>query len=147
MQKFRLTENFTLEEFVRDKEVPAYIIENYLLISIFLEKVREHFQKKIIITSGYRTEEENKKVGGSLNSLHLRGRACDFVIDITPKEALIIPNLIPCGEFILYVDNSHQKITHIHYALPSLVRGKVIKSLLWTYEGKREYYSLQSFPK
>lgn len=144
MQK--LTNNFSLNEFVKVEKPPIYIVENYLVIASLLERVRAHFNKPIRITSGYRTPEENVRVGGSPNSLHLKGRACDFVIDITPQEALIIPSLIPVGEFILYVSPDHKKITHIHYALPSVSNKQIIvDKKLWTYEGKKTYYDLRSF--
>lgn len=42
-----------------------------------LEEVREHYGRPINITSGYRTESHNAKVGGTPNSSHLKGLACD----------------------------------------------------------------------
>jgi len=42
-----------------------------------LDEVREHYGKPIHITSGYRTESHNAKVGGKPNSSHLKGLACD----------------------------------------------------------------------
>jgi uncharacterized protein YcbK (DUF882 family) len=42
-----------------------------------LDEVREDYGKPIVITSGYRTEAHNEKVGGKPNSSHLRGLACD----------------------------------------------------------------------
>lgn len=43
----------------------------------FLQKAREHFGVPIVITSAYRTEEYNKKVGGAKNSYHIKGQAAD----------------------------------------------------------------------
>jgi len=43
-----------------------------------LEKIRNIFNKSIIITSACRCEENNKKVGGVSNSQHLFGNATDF---------------------------------------------------------------------
>jgi len=42
-----------------------------------LEEVREHYGRPIHITSGYRTESHNAKVGGKVDSSHLKGLACD----------------------------------------------------------------------
>lgn len=56
-----------------------------------LETVREHLGgHPMIITSGYRTRAYNRSVGGSKNSRHLTGDACDFVVRI-PR--LILPNV------------------------------------------------------
>ena len=43
-----------------------------------LDKARGYAQIPFIITSGYRTKEENTRVGGAVNSAHLRGWAVDI---------------------------------------------------------------------
>lgn len=47
---------------------------------ISLNKLREKFGGPLIINSGYRTPEWNRKVGGSVNSQHLKGIAFDIPI-------------------------------------------------------------------
>ena len=42
------------------------------------DEIREKDGKPIIITSGYRCQELNKKVGGKSNSFHLKGLAADL---------------------------------------------------------------------
>jgi uncharacterized protein YcbK (DUF882 family) len=49
------------------------------LITI-LEDVREHFNASITINSGCRCVKHNKAVGGENNSLHMTGKAADFVV-------------------------------------------------------------------
>jgi hypothetical protein len=65
-------------------------IENFkkLAINIF-QPIREHFGKPIIISSGYRSAELNKAIGGSLSSQHSSGEAIDIDMDgtdITNKQ-------------------------------------------------------------
>lgn len=43
-----------------------------------LQKIRDHFKKPMIITSGLRCSFENSRVGGVANSSHLKGYAADF---------------------------------------------------------------------
>jgi hypothetical protein len=59
-------------------------IENFkkLAINIF-QPIREHFGKPIIISSGYRSAELNKAIGGSLSSQHSSGEAIDIDMDGT----------------------------------------------------------------
>jgi hypothetical protein len=59
-------------------------IENFkkLAINIF-QPIREHFGKPIIISSGYRSAELNKAIGGSLSSQHCSGEAIDIDMDGT----------------------------------------------------------------
>ena len=57
----------------------AHVIDNLKLIAekVF-EPTREHFGKPIRISSGYRSPELNRAVGGSKNSQHVTGQALDL---------------------------------------------------------------------
>lgn len=44
------------------------------------DKVREHFGKPMIVSSGVRCDTHNLNVGGVANSRHLFGRAVDFMV-------------------------------------------------------------------
>lgn len=54
------------------------IIDNINYTIGRLDEIREKYGKPIIITSGYRCQELNKKVGGKSNSFHLKGLAADL---------------------------------------------------------------------
>lgn len=45
------------------------------------DKVRDHFGKRITVSSGRRCAKHNAKVGGVSNSRHLSGKAMDFCVD------------------------------------------------------------------
>ena len=52
-----------------------------------LDDVREHFNAPTSITSGYRCEKHNTKVGGAKNSSHMQGIAADIKVSgKEPKE-------------------------------------------------------------
>lgn len=76
-----LTKNFKEEEFIckcgKCKEVPLHLKENLILLCQQLEKIR-FYTGPIIINSGVRCLEHNKKVGGVKDSQHLLGRAADI---------------------------------------------------------------------
>jgi hypothetical protein len=46
-----------------------------------LQALRDQLGVPLIVTSGYRSPEHNKKVGGAKNSLHMRGMAFDIRMD------------------------------------------------------------------
>ena len=51
----------------------TYLVEN------LLDKVREKLAMPITVTSGYRSEAVNRRVGGVATSQHTRGEAVDLV--------------------------------------------------------------------
>jgi hypothetical protein len=52
-----------------------------------LEPVRNHFDKPITITSGYRSPELCKAIGSSVTSQHTKGESVDFeILGIANKE-------------------------------------------------------------
>ena len=80
----KLSTNFRVREFAcTDGSDPIFVDSD--LVNV-LQKVRTHFGKAVTITSAYRTPTHNKKVGGTLYSQHLYGRACDIKVkDTKPK--------------------------------------------------------------
>lgn len=70
--------HFKVKEFqCKDGTDTVYIDSDLLTM---LETVRNHFGKPIYITSGYRTDTYNKRVGGATNSYHKKGMASDIQI-------------------------------------------------------------------
>jgi len=81
----QLTEHFKLSEFAC-KDGSKIVFVGYDLLMI-LEDIRQHFNKPVIINSGYRTLKYNAKIGGVSNSKHCLGIASDIKITgITSKE-------------------------------------------------------------
>lgn len=85
----KISENFKLEEFnCKDGTiVPTQYFNNLNRLVGQLEVIREAVNSPIIVTSGYRTKDYNKKVGGVVNSQHLTASAADFYFS---KEKLEI---------------------------------------------------------
>ena len=98
----KLSEHFKLGELTRSKSHPEIynipsrqVIENLKRVCVWLEALRERYNERyvlagsepIIITSGYRSAELNRKVGGVATSNHLTGCAVD--IRVAGKEQLI----------------------------------------------------------
>lgn len=55
-----------------------------------LDEIREKAGVPMIITSGYRTPEHNKKVGGKPNSAHIRGLAVDIACTDNKKRSALL---------------------------------------------------------
>lgn len=73
-----LSDHFKVAEFKCKDGTDTVYIDSDLID--MLEKVRNHFGKPVYITSGYRTESYNKRVGGATNSYHKKGMASDIQV-------------------------------------------------------------------
>tara|TARA_R100000664_G_C2643792_1_gene67564 strand:- start:84 stop:545 length:462 start_codon:yes stop_codon:yes gene_type:complete len=86
----QLSDNFSLHEFTRSQTAIRHSIDNTpddeviknlksLCLGV-LQPVRDYFQKPMIISSGFRCEELNIKIGGSKTSQHVFGQAADIEV-------------------------------------------------------------------
>lgn len=91
-----LTPHFTLAEMTAsqianraglDNNPDSRVIANLVELCKTLESVRSLIGKPILITSGYRCEELNRRVGGSSSSAHIQGLAADIMaVGLTPRQ-------------------------------------------------------------
>ncbi len=79
-----------------DDSYPEEVKVNLRILQSQLDILSVYIKKPIIITSGYRNAERNRKEGGEKGSKHIIGQAADFkVIGVTPSELYnIIEKLI-----------------------------------------------------
>ena len=83
----KLSANFTVAEFAcKDGSDPVFVDSS---LAALLQKIRDHFGRPVVITSGYRTAAHNKSVGGAAYSQHLYGRAADIRVQGIPVEQLV----------------------------------------------------------
>ena len=98
----KLTNNFMLQEFNSKcgRDIPNNVLPNIIQLAKNLQVLRDAVGKSISITSGYRSPQHNKKIGGAKDSQHVKGMAADIkVAGMTPKEvALVIEGLIESGK-------------------------------------------------
>ena len=82
--KANLSEHFVLGEFTRSKYPEVYNIPSHEAIAnlkrlcVWLEVLRDKVGHPIVINSGYRSPQLNRKVGGAPTSNHLTGCAVDI---------------------------------------------------------------------
>lgn len=74
----QLSPAFKVREFRCRDGSDAIMVDEAL--TVLLQAIREHFNKPITITSGYRTAAHNAAVGGAKSSQHLLGRAADIQV-------------------------------------------------------------------
>ena len=121
----KLTDNFSLQEF-QSKDgapFPNDVMNNLVTLAQQLQVLRDHLGKPITVTSGYRSKEHNKKIGGALDSYHVRGMASDIQVEgMKPKEvAEAIEGLIKEGKMMEGGIGIYRSWIHYDY------RGKRIR--------------------
>lgn len=126
--------NFTIMELVKSNIAKINKIDNtpdsqslkYMLelIKYCLQPIRDKLRKPMIITSGYRCKELNKKVGGVSTSQHCKGQAVDFYVkDMTIQQ--VVDFIKKSGVEFDQLINEYNKWVHI-----SFVKGKNRKQVL-----------------
>lgn len=103
----KLSANFKVDEFAcKDGSDTVFISQGLVTV---LQKIREHFGKPVIITSAYRNDAYNKKVGGADYSQHKYGTAADIYISgvspamIADFVETIMPNTGGIGIYSSFV--------------------------------------------
>jgi len=94
-----LSKNFTLLELTHSQEATRTGLDNTpttehikslnLLCANILQPLRDRVNKPIVISSGYRSVNLNRLIGGSVFSQHTTGQAADFTIPLMTVEEVI----------------------------------------------------------
>lgn len=146
----KLSEHLELSEVIRSESAKrngisnmptAEHIENFkILAAKVFEPIREHFGVPIRISSGYRSAELNKCVGGSATSQHSSGEAIDIDQDqttITNKQVFeYIRNNLAFDQLI---NEFNYSWVHVSYKANGKQRGEVWEAYK---EGKVTKYEL-----
>ena len=81
----KVSKHFSREEFACNCKCGFSAVDFELLNA--LEDIREHFNKPVTISSACRCDSHNTNIGGSKDSMHKKGIACDIAVqDINSKE-------------------------------------------------------------
>lgn len=148
----KLSKNFTYEELIhsnvaerkglknrpKTKEEEKKVIENLRALCIeVLQPLRDYLGKPVVISSGYRSSEVNKAVGGVRGSQHLRGEAADIHVDNTEHLLKIMHFIMDETDFDQLIWERNKAGTqwvHVSYRRYGVNKHQVLssKELLFT---------------
>lgn len=145
MSKIKLSNNFYLDEFRTNSE-RIFISINYsqqsnlrLLVANVLQPLRDYLNIPIDITSGVRTIDYNRHIGGVYNSQHLSGKAADFVCSSQEKAYNKIRLSYLFDQLIVYL-NEDNFVKFIHVSFDSGRNRR--QALVCKYiKGKKVYFN------
>lgn len=141
----KITPHFTFEELTTTSHSDlidfnrAYARENFEKVKVLAETILEPCRAilgPIVISSGIRCPELNKRVGGNINSQHCKCEAVDCIPTKVPlREAFdkIRKSSVPFGQLIL---ETVGKSTWIHISLGEPYRDKSKCRQVYIYDGK-----------
>ena len=135
-----LSSNFTLDELTNsqtaarlgiDNTPDAQTIETLRQTCYGLEQVRKELgHRPILISSGYRSAELNKAVGGQPGSQHLLGQAVDFTCPTFGNPATIVSFLrsseVPFDQLILEFFDPKKNTGWVHISFSGRNRKAVL---------------------
>ena len=147
----RISEHFTLEEFVESATAKRRHIDNTpsdtvvlaitTLVNGLLEPLRKRWGAPIYVNSGYRSPALNKAVNGSLTSQHMRGEAADIRAS-SPKENMRLYHVLRTSfMFDQIIAEEYDVATgtcgwvHVSFKATGNRKNALIK-----YKGKKGYY-------
>jgi len=102
----QLSDNFILREFAcKDGSDEVKVHPNLV---VMLQMIRDHFGAPVSISSAYRTESHNAKIGGAKNSAHKKGMAADIrVKGVKPAEVAEYADYLGAGGIGRYHTFTH----------------------------------------
>lgn len=128
------SEFFTLGELTKSSTASRYHIDNtpsddivrnlQYGVDMVLDPLRRMCGKPIVITSGYRSPQLNKKVGGVANSWHTQGNAADIHVSSITEATKIFSILqkIPSVDTALFEHSTSGQWLHVQWNMQKTPR-------------------------
>lgn len=110
----KISENFQYKEFdCHGSGCCSTTVIDEKLVE-YVQRIRTHFGKPVTITSPYRCETHNRRVGGATKSYHMQGRAADIVVQgVSSREVAKYAESIGILGIGLYETSADGYFTHI----------------------------------
>lgn len=104
-------DEFSIDNFPKDCD----IIDNIIYTMECLDHIREEYGLPLYISSGYRSKELNRKVGGKETSQHLKGQAADINLGSTELNRAFFNWCQFNADFDQLIDESKYQWVHISF--------------------------------
>lgn len=140
----KLSNNLSVKEVTKSNTAKRFGIDNRptiehlqnlkaIALNIF-QPARNHFKKPIFVSSGYRSEDLNEKIGGSKTSQHSKGQALDLDAHtfggLTNKELFdFISEHLEFDQIIWeFGTDEEPDWIHVSYVSSGINRGESLKA-------------------
>lgn len=111
-KEYKLSRNFSLSEYASKDGADIVFLHPSLILG--LQLIRDKTEKPVTILSGYRSVEHNKAIGGAKKSSHVKGMACDIIIEsMTPNQVSFLARELGFGGIKAYPSFTHIDVDRI----------------------------------
>lgn len=147
MKYFKLRELYVTRQPYNNTPPAEALAKLRAVVDKVLDPLREALGKPVLITSGYRSPEVNRAVGGSKTSQHLLGEAVDFVCDDMALAFDYILKHLPYDQLIWEFGTDAQPAwIHVSYRAEGRNRRQALRANK-TPAGKTYYSAYNNKPK
>lgn len=133
-----ISKHFTLAELTQSPTATAHGISNqpdeqaigalFAITQAVLQPLRDELGTAVSVTSGYRSPELNRLMGGSKTSQHIRGEAVDFVCADPLRAFTYIWQILPFDQLIWEEGTDERpKWIHVSYTATRGNRRQVFR--------------------
>lgn len=152
----KLSDNLLLAEVIKSNTAIKYGIDNSpteehlenlkAIAQNVFQRVREHFGKAIYVSSGYRSEALNERIGGSSTSQHCKGEALDLDAQVyggltNAQLFSYIEEWVTFDQLIWeFGSNTEPDWIHVSYKKDGNNRGQ--KLIAYKKDGKTKYKNI-----
>ena len=130
-----VTKSVTAKRLGIDNTPDEWVKENLKSIAEHVfQPLRNHFGRPIYVSSGYRSADLNRAIGGSVRSQHVEGRALDLDADVFGRVTnskifeYIRENLTFDQLIWEFGDENNPDWVHVSYVHDGINRGRCLKA-------------------
>mgnify|MGYP003113707433 FL=1 len=130
-----VTKSVTAKRLGIDNTPDEWVTENLKSIAEHVfQPLRNHFGRPIYVSSGYRSADLNRAIGGSIRSQHVEGRALDLDADVFGRVTnskifeYIRENLTFDQLIWEFGDENNPDWVHVSYVHDGINRGRCLKA-------------------
>lgn len=146
--KQKLSKNFYVSEFACHGAGCCGIVKIDTALVDYLQTIRDHFGKEIIVTSGFRCSTHNKNIGGATGSYHTKGMAADISVNgVAPADVAKYAESIGVLGIGLYETIKDGFFVHIDTRTTKSFWYGQAEEYRSTFGGQSEEYSTTEFVK
>lgn len=133
-----LSRSFTLEEMVfsqtavrkgiRNKPSPRHVEALRALCGVILQPLRDSLDAPLSVTSGYRSPDLNRAIGGAKHSQHMDGQAADLMC-FSLSTADVFKRVLQLGlpfDQLIYEGGRKSMWVHVSFNADGTNRGEIL---------------------